>query len=688
MKNIFCRIIIWIFLTLTFIKTNFIVLNKKNIKEEQQKNNRNKIYVSAQRDHPKNLNEKGNSIYLSEDANKSENYLSDILQKQSGVTLKRYGGPGSFSELSIRGSYSHQTNIYIDGILMNNALGAGVNLEEFPIDLFSKVEIYPSYIPTHLLGNNLGGAVDLIPQFSTDKTKNLFFKTFAHSLYGGGLGIGLVDKNQIHFAYLEGSLNQYRYLDDNGTKLINSRDDKMKKRENEDYLQGSYTSFFRIPIAEKNIKVFINYFGKERGLPGPLNFKLHKARYDIHRLIIKPSIDYAISSQIFLNILAGFVGQYSYLDDPDNELFFFKSKRKRYSLNNQVALRPTFFLFSERLIIHSSFTYAFHKLYLNEQTLGQRMKVEFGTSAKYIPFSWLGYLSVGGKYLYIPDTPGKVYQNILFIQPDLNIKHNHLFGGSIRAGIYPLNIFNKIRKNKKKKDLLEFFMMISHAERTPSLSEAYGDGSFLLPNSKLNNENSITYTTGLFKKKDYKIVTYSFDISYFYTQSRNLIILISNSRRSAKYFNISASYSHGIEFDLKFFYSTYFLIDIKASYLRAIDNSDLTFYRGKFLPFKPIYIITGYLEGGYQRLQSFLNFTWRGQVYRDRFNQKRSLIPNQFFLDIGLIYYFQKNRNYSILFKVKNILGNFVSDILNYPLPGRYFELRCTGKLEFEGGKI
>ncbi len=684
-----------VFIVVIYLISNTQLAAKEEVVQEKNKK-KTTIHVIAERQHVKNLNEKAQVIGFSESTYQAENYISDIFNKQSGITINRYGAPGSFSELSIRGSYARQTNIYIDGILLNDALGGFTNLEELPIDFFSRMELYRSYIPTHLPGNNIGGAIDLIPKFSTGKEeRSLSFRTFAHSLYGGGFGIGLMEMNQVHLVNFEGSLNQYDYLDDNGTKQINFTDDTIRRRKNEDYLQVGYIAIFRIPVTNKNLKVLFSYLGKKRGIPGPLGFSLHSVRYETHRLIIKPSVDYAFSSNSLLNFSTGFAGEYSHLDDAENELLFLRpQQQRRYSLRAQGSLKHTLFVLSKKLRINSSFLYAHNQLYLQEQTLGRRSEVENGLSVGYTHSKWLGYFVAGGKYIYVADKTGEIYHSTLFVQPSLDTKSNHLLGGNFKWGVYPLYIFDvvdtietkgKDKKNSKKKEddrrrkSLEFFTMVSYAERTPSLSEFYGDGSFILPNSELENESSITYTAGLSGGINYEKTSCSFSISYFHARSENLIILISSSRRNAKYFNISGSYSDGLEFDLKLAYSDYLQLDIKTSYLRAIDNSSISFYKGKFLPLKPMYSLSTYLEGGFKELRSFVNFSWQTQIYRDRFNQRTSLIPNRFLFDVGLIYFFPDKEKYSIIFKVKNILGLYQSDVLDYPLPGRTFEIKCTG---------
>ncbi|MCB1321660.1 MAG: Plug domain-containing protein, partial [Leptospiraceae bacterium] len=47
--------------------------------------------------------------------------LDEMIERNSGVRVRRYGGLGSYSTISIRGSNANQVNVYLDGIPLNNA---------------------------------------------------------------------------------------------------------------------------------------------------------------------------------------------------------------------------------------------------------------------------------------------------------------------------------------------------------------------------------------------------------------------------------------------------------------------------------------------------------------------------------------------------------------------------------------
>ncbi len=59
--------------------------------------------------------------------------VPEILSETVGVKMKRFGGLGDFSSISIRGSSSEQVWVYLDGFLLNAAQGGSVDLGKIPL---------------------------------------------------------------------------------------------------------------------------------------------------------------------------------------------------------------------------------------------------------------------------------------------------------------------------------------------------------------------------------------------------------------------------------------------------------------------------------------------------------------------------------------------------------------------------
>jgi len=67
--------------------------------------------------------------------------VADVLSDAAGVTVRRLGGPGDLSILSIRGSSANEVQIYLDGIPLSRARNETVNLSNLPLDSLERVEV-------------------------------------------------------------------------------------------------------------------------------------------------------------------------------------------------------------------------------------------------------------------------------------------------------------------------------------------------------------------------------------------------------------------------------------------------------------------------------------------------------------------------------------------------------------------
>ena len=95
-------------------------------------------------------------------ANTRYTSLPDILNREAGVRIRQYGGLGSYSTLSLRGTNPNQSKIYWNGVPINNSLGGEINLADLPFDNLEKIEIYKSGTPAGFSGSAIGGSINLV----------------------------------------------------------------------------------------------------------------------------------------------------------------------------------------------------------------------------------------------------------------------------------------------------------------------------------------------------------------------------------------------------------------------------------------------------------------------------------------------------------------------------------------------
>ncbi|MEJ5962219.1 TonB-dependent receptor [Pedobacter immunditicola] len=98
------------------------------------------------------------------DAKKLYNSSADLnqaLNKTSGVRVREDGGVGSNFSFSLNGFSGKQVKFFLDGIPMDN-FGSSLTLNNFPINMAERIEIYKGVLPIHLGADALGGAVNLV----------------------------------------------------------------------------------------------------------------------------------------------------------------------------------------------------------------------------------------------------------------------------------------------------------------------------------------------------------------------------------------------------------------------------------------------------------------------------------------------------------------------------------------------
>ncbi|WP_130856985.1 TonB-dependent receptor [Olivibacter jilunii] len=92
--------------------------------------------------------------------------LSHALDRVSGVRVRENGGVGSTFNFSLNGFTGRQVKFFIDGIPMDN-FGSSFQINNIPINLAERVEVYKGVVPVWLGSDALGGAVNIV----TDNSK-------------------------------------------------------------------------------------------------------------------------------------------------------------------------------------------------------------------------------------------------------------------------------------------------------------------------------------------------------------------------------------------------------------------------------------------------------------------------------------------------------------------------------------
>lgn len=85
--------------------------------------------------------------------------VSDVLSKTSGVNMRSSGGVGSPTRISVRGLEGKRIGFFLDETPLNDNTDF-VDINDIPIDLIDRVEVYKGIVPAKFGDSAMGGAVN------------------------------------------------------------------------------------------------------------------------------------------------------------------------------------------------------------------------------------------------------------------------------------------------------------------------------------------------------------------------------------------------------------------------------------------------------------------------------------------------------------------------------------------------
>ena len=101
-------------------------------------------------------------VLFADDYTAEQKSLADLLAETEGVFVRRFGGAGDRSEVSIRGSTPSQVVVAIDGVRANSALTGGLDLSRACLPLLERVEVTRGAGSTQHGSGAIGGVVNLV----------------------------------------------------------------------------------------------------------------------------------------------------------------------------------------------------------------------------------------------------------------------------------------------------------------------------------------------------------------------------------------------------------------------------------------------------------------------------------------------------------------------------------------------
>ncbi len=221
--------------------------------------------------------------------------LAEALADTVGVQVRRFGGLGDFSTVSIRGSSAGQVQVYLDGVPLGRAQNETVNLADLPLDAVDHVEVYRGTTPLAFAQSGPGGIVNVVTRRPGDTPvtgASVSYGSFTTRKVDLARSARAGDFDYLAFAHYLGSEGDFTFLNDLGT-TANPADDRVERRRNNAFDLGDLTARLGWRPAGGPLAAALttDTFAKDEGVPGVGSVQARDARLQTLRQLAHLDLD-------------------------------------------------------------------------------------------------------------------------------------------------------------------------------------------------------------------------------------------------------------------------------------------------------------------------------------------------------------------------------------------------------------
>jgi iron complex outermembrane receptor protein len=612
--------------------------------------------------------------------------LPEILEREAGLRVRAFGGLGSYSTLSIRGTNPNQSNFYVDGVPFRNSQSGEVNLSDLPFDTMDSVEIYRSGNPFGLSGSAIGGVVNLKTKKPTEDRSRIqlgggSFRTAKLTASKSGL-VESTDLGYSVFGLQEKSDQNFSFLNDQGTILWNSFDDTVDKRKNANFLrtQGNLNLYWT--GFQTDWKLFTDIQNRQNGVPGPGSNQTEKTKRDYTRGILALQSDspeflwesLQLETRIFYS---GFQDDFF---DPRSEFSSGRPNSRAKSDQIGFQVNPTVYLLEYYQVLRFSAGGEWEDFRRDRRTAEHR-KIE----SEPIRNRRFLYGKIEDEF--------RFFENKLFLIPGLDYEEfrDTYFDESPVQDESPYrNLVTKFTNPKfgllwkfwnRGKDSIFLKTNISRSARLASFLELFGERGQILGNSRLVPERSENRDLGIGWTKFIFGIELRSELIWFQKDIQDMILFIPNSQFSLRAENLDSAKIQGTEWVQSILWKNWKL-KWNYTYQIARNTSDSISFQGKYLPLRPKHELFSQLSYQWTNWETGFDLHYIGAVFRDRTNEYINYLPAREIYGIFLTYKIwesEENRDsLKLNVQIQNISDRQFADFIGYPLPGRNWNAMLT----------
>ena len=613
------------------------------------------------------------SVIRREDFDGKMESLSEVIEKEAGIQVRQAGGLGSFSTVSLRGSSSDQVMVFVDGILLNDASGGGVDLSNISLSDVEAIEIYRGVTPVNFGKASIGGVVN-IRTLRSKKGFNANVSTGYGSFNTRRLA-GFVNHKPDKWDYLISadylsSDNDFEFLNDNGTRW-NPDDDRWEKRNNAEFDQKNILTKFGFDFTDDvRIDLVNQWFSKDQGLPSWNNSDKTKTSFDTDRNITTLKLTANDTGPYHFNTSARI--DYSWKEEEYDDRQGHVGLGKQHARYTTTRYGANFFL--EWLTEWNALTFTFdaqHEEYDPKDLLNRRNPHEssrdtfsLGLQDSLLLFQERLIITPALRYTSIDDEL-KSAMSIWGVPLEEASRDENYVSPQIGLKYRPLNWLT-LKTN------------VAKYVREPSFFELFGDRGFFIGNMDLKAEKGVNSDAGFeinYLTENEWLRRISCNVAYFKSDVDNLITRVYDARGIGKSLNISEAHIEGVEAGINLDFLKYFCFVGNATWQDTENRSKIKAFNGKNLPGRYEKSYLGRIEARYEGFKVYYEKVIEEGLYYDTANLLKA--ENKEEINAGVSSLF---RGILFSFEARNLGDDQYEDFNGYPLPGRsyYFSLKYS----------
>ena len=599
------------------------------------------------------------------DEDRQTKSLPDILSGRVGVQVKRNGSDGGYSSVYVRGTNANQLLVCIDGIPLNDSVYGETNFENIPVSCIERIEVYRGFTPVIFPRSGIGGIINLVTKKGRGATET-GISAGAGSFRTGKVSVFHSFNRENDQVLVTGNASagkgDFSFTNDNGTSF-NHDDDFTDRRKNNAFKSGGFTARYAHNADTFSIDALSDTFIKAQEIAS-YNNKASHARLDTARSVnsVKAGFDRIGGIPLSADLTAFASARRDRYDDRRNEIGFFSEKTKGtlFSLGSQAYAEYRTEMLDQ--IIALSVDAQHDTYYMTRE--------QNGDSTGYP--SQRRFTSHAG----VEDSI-RLFDRRIAITPQIRAEANRDHASerkgdsSARYSADPgVCLFIQ-----PVKDLIYLRGTWEKKHRTPSFAELFGNRGTIKGNPDLKDEKSEGYdlSAGL-EYNDYSseyMQSFGVEYTFFRTRVEDIIVFYQNSQYTLVADNISAAQITGHEISAHSTVFDHAELSFNQTIQFAEDDSDIPYYRGKYLPFRPIFETCASLRIFNSSGSITYELSRTGSNFRDRANSDALYVRSRVYHSVSA--QFSPASGLTIMVAVKNITDNRTMDVAGYPLPGRTF---------------